>query len=323
MDYINNARIAFENISLTDDYRSKRFTKNFDAHLNLLIDTSNNLLGDNSSLLGRREALLTDEMYWETEAYVLEKMDDVSDIHILQGLDDLEDILYNKIRSSLPQHERSTQVNLMIDNTVHNSLLAVKFNYFLNSSSYVNPWENAKKILTENSVLHTFSADRDKLVSMGFNISDNDSEVIANKKINIIGKGNKGGFAYGYIRDLIGLRNTILDIMDEHGSSYLSPIKMENIITTLRLMGISRNDLTDSNIQSWLINPLKRSNKIGSCNEGYFLLKTCEDVAVSYDSHLENLKGYYKTLENHQRRARKLGCNDERFEQHKNFFRDI
>ena len=35
------------------------------------------------------------------------------------------------------------------------------------------------------------------------------------KKINIIGKGKRSDYSYGFVRDLIGLRNTVVEILDE------------------------------------------------------------------------------------------------------------
>jgi hypothetical protein len=320
---IANAKEAFENVLLTDNYRSKKFTKNFDQHLNMLIDTTVVLAAENYTKLNDSEISITDQVYWESEGFVLENLDDVTDSEILQELSNLEDILYDKIRTSLGNsYDGSSKLNLMIDNSVHNALLAIKYNFFSQADSFSNPWEAAKNILIDNKVLYTFSNDRDKLLQMGFNVESDDSTEIINKKINVVGRGNRNDYTYGYVRDLVGLRNTVLDILEDHSSSRDSATTADRIISELRLMGLSEAELTNSHIKNWLISPLKRNNKIGSHKEGYFLLKNCHDVAVSYESHLENLKGYYRTLENHRKLALKFGCEDSRFEQHKLFFRN-
>ena len=323
-DFLNSAKQTFENISLTDNYRNKKFTKNFDQHLNLLIDTTLMLAGENETILNNPGVSITDQIYWESEGYVLENLDDVTDIDVLNTLNNLEDVLYNRIRASLGStYDNSSKLNLMIDNSVHDSLLAIKYNYFSRKNDFSNPWEAAKNILIDNNVLYTFSNDREKLMQMGFNVESDDSSEIIDKKINVIGRGNRRDYTYGYIRDLIGLRNTVLDILEDHASSRDSATTADRIINELRLMGILETELTDSHIRNWLITPLKRTNKIGSHKEGYFLLKDCHDVAASYHSHLENLKGYYRTLENHRKLALKFGCTNESFEQHRDFFRNL
>lgn len=321
---LNNARNSFENLSLTESYRNKRFTKNFEKHLNLLIDTAVLLTGDNSTILNDNSISITDQIYWESEGFVLEILDDVTDSSIINELSNLEDILYEKIKSSLGRfNDNSSRLNLMIDQSVHNALLGVKFNYFSQSMNYFNPWESAKDILIENEVLYTFSNDMDKLISMGYEISSDDSQEIIDKKINIIGRGSREDYTYGFVRDLVGLRNTVLNILDEHATSGDSATTADKIINELRHMGIRQEELSDGNIKNWLISPLKRNNKIGSHKEGYFLLKNCDDVSVSYESHLENLKGYFRTLENHRRLAHKFGCNNPRFDEHREFFRNF
>lgn len=49
-------------------------------------------------------------------------------------------------------------------------------------------------------------------------------------------------------------------------------------------------------------------------------MNDCLDVSVSYKSHLDNLKGYYNTLENHRRLALKYGCSNNLFEEHRKLY---
>lgn len=286
---ISNIRIEIENLVLTDDYRSKIFAKNFNAHLNSLIDTSITLSGENDSILSNNNVKITNSIYWQTEGFILEKLDDVTDVNIISQLDELENVLYDKIITSLGKnYDKSSTLNKMIDNTVHNTLLATKFNFFSRNDDFLNPWQDAKNILFENSVLHTFYTNFEEFISLGYTNKSNESEVTKYKKIGVLGKGNKDNFTFGIVRDLIGLRNTVIDILEDKANSGQNPIKSDALIAELRSMGISEIDLSDGNITNWLISPLKRNNKIGSCREGYFLMKDCADVSVSYISHLEN-----------------------------------
>lgn len=317
---LSNARKEFENISLTESYRSKQFTKNFDRHLTTLIDTTILLAGDKSTVLSNDDVYITDKLYWEAEGYILEKLDTITDSGILRDFGNLEDVLYDRIKHSLgDDYNNSEALNLMIDNSVHDTLLALKFNFFERKDDFFNPWEDAKNILLDNQVLYTFSNDMEKLNSLGFKIDSNDSADIIDKKINIIGKGKRPDYSYGFVRDLIGLRNTVIQILDEDNSYGNSATKADEIISKLRGMGVLNTELTDSNIKTWLIAPLKRNNRIGSDKEGYFLLKDCHDVKTSYLSHFENFKGYFRTLENHRKLALKFGCDDEQFKSHLSF----
>jgi len=114
---LQNARTQIEDISLTDSYRDKKFTKNFDKHINSLIDTSILLSSSQDSLLSN-DVQITDQLYWESEANILEKLDDVEDPDIISQLSDLEDFLYSKIIRSLGRsYDNSSPLNLIIDNS--------------------------------------------------------------------------------------------------------------------------------------------------------------------------------------------------------------
>ena len=321
-DYIHIARSKFSKLPLTDSYKSKKFTKNFGAHLNLLIETSESLDATASSIYLDRDFVINDRIYWQTEAMILENLDDVVDVNVLKDLENLEDELYESIKISLGKnYNKTTELNKIIDNTVHSALLSVKYNYFSKKDEYNNPWEDAKNILTENEVLYSFSSDIGELSSLGYKPSKKDSEDIKFKKIGIIGKGYRPSYTFSYVRDLIGLRNTVFQILDDKANSRSNPINTQHIIKELRDMGIDSNDLSDGQISALLIAPLKRGNKIGSCTEGYFVMHDIEDVEVSYKSHLETFQGFYNTLENHRQLAIKLGSTDSKFEAHRKLFK--
>jgi len=320
-NYIDIAKLSFQNLPLTDNYKSKRFTKNFGAHLNLLIETSESLDKTGASIFMERDFAINDKVYWQTEAMILENLDDVNDANILTELDNLEDQLYDTIKVSLGKnYDKTTELNKIIDNTVHSSLLSVKYNYFSKKDEFSNPWEDAKNILLENEVLYSFSSNIEELSSLGYKPSKKESEDTRFKKIGIVGKGYRPTYTFSYVRDLIGLRNTVFQILDEKANSRSNPINTQSIIQELRDMGIESNDLSDGQISALLIAPLKRGNKIGSCTEGYFVMHDVEDVEVSYKSHLETLKGFYNTLENHRHLAHRFGSTDAKFDEHRKLF---
>jgi hypothetical protein len=320
-NYINKAKQQFGNISLTENYRKKMFAKNFGSHLNQLFEVSEVLDNSEHSIFRNKDIVVTDRIYWQTEGMVLEQLDDVVDNTVLNELDNLEDMLHENIKVAMGKnYERSSELNKIIDHTIHGILLSVKYNYFSEKDRYTNPWEDAKNILTENLVLFSFSSDVDEMQQLGYTPPKNESAEIRQKKIGVIGRGNRPDYNFHYVRDLIGLRNTVVDILAD-ADSHSNPFKTLQIVDELRKMGISKDELSDNNISNFLIAPLKRSGRIGSSNEGYFLLKSCGDVEISYKSHLETLRGFYNTLENHRQLAHRFGCTSNFFDDHRKIFK--
>lgn len=303
------------NFTLTDDYRSKKFAKKFNNHINYLFDCASTINNFNNTISNDFD--FNDKIYWETEAFILENLDDINsnDKEEIEYFDnqllEIEDNLYDKIISDLGDNYKSSDSFLgkIIDNTVHSTLNSIRFDFFSNSEKFINPWTETKNILIEDSVLYYSSSKTELFDDLGFNLeNDSDSDEIKYNKIGIIGKGKREDYNFSSFRDLLKLRKTVLGIIDEKASSSSSPIKSSDIINELRKMGIKETELKDSHIKNWLINPLKRTLKIGSCNEGYFILNNCNDLLSSYNSHFMVLKGYLKTLENHSKLAKSLNC---------------
>ena len=288
---IENTKESISGLHLTDSYRSKLYTKNFNSHLDSLIQTSIDLMANENNVFKRNNITITNSLYWQAEAYILENLDDVEEEDVLGELDDLEDILYNKIIKSLGKnYDKSSMLNRMIDLSVHNVLMYTKFHFFSKNKGYNNPWDFAKNMLFDNSVIHTFSDNIEEFYDYGLKLNDKESEITKYNRIGILGKGNRKDYTTGYVRDLVSIRNTLYNILEEEGYNSSKPIKINNIFEKVRSLGINENELSDSNIKNWLISPLKRNNKVGSCREGYFVINSCKDLEVSYISHLENFK---------------------------------
>jgi len=319
IDHAKIAKQQFSKIVLTENYKKKSFAKNFGEHVDQLFEISEILDASQNTLLIGKDATITDRIYWQTESQILESIDDVDDNEILTELDNIEDMLYSSIKVALGKnYDRSTELNKIIDHTVHGVVLSVKFEYFSNVNLFNNPWENAKNILDDDLMLYSFSTDTDEMLQLGYQPNKKESNEIKKNKIGVIGRGNRPDYNFHTIRDLIGLRNTLVDILDETADSISNPMNTVKIIKVLRSMGVSERELSDTNISNFLISPLKRSGRIGSSNEGYFLLSNCRDIEVSYKSHLETLKGFYNTLENHRVLAQRLGCDSKLFDEHRN-----
>jgi len=295
------------NIVLTDNYRSKEYVKNFSYHVDGLIETCSELI--EYSFTEHENFRLTESVYWGCESIILEKLDDLTDKDFLDRLNNIEDHLYSVLNKQIKSTSKSNDqyfIGRMIDLTISNVLLFLKFEMFSQGKKYRNPWISAKNILLENNLAYTFSEDIDRLKHVGLKINKNESELINRNLVGVVGKGNRQNFATGVYRDLTGLRNILFETLDEDNNISSNPIKKDEIINFFRSLGLKSEEFSDNNIKSWIIDPLKRTNRIGSNNDGYFVIRTAEDLLTSYNRHLESFKGYYSTLENHKKLAEKF-----------------
>lgn len=318
MEIINSKKENILNFKLTDSYRGKGFAKNFSSHVNGLFDLINEI---NSSDKMIEEVELTDRAYFEMESHVFEKLNLDLNEEIEDEIDIIEESLYENINNELKLPQTDIRVEKMIDNTVASCLNWLRFELLPTSNEYINPWLDASNILIENNMLYLFSSNTHYLKNE-YDIdlaNKNESEEVRLKKVGIVGKGNRDDFTYGSYRDILALRATVYNLIDDKAPTSENPIIADKIIEEIRLMGIPEYELTDANIKTWLIYPLKRASKIGSCREGYFILKDCGDIIRSYESHLNQFKGYLNTLNRHKAlvKRNRFEC-DYDFDKHKN-----
>ena len=297
---------SFENVNLAENYRNKGYERNFSDHINLLVETSFTL--NSSSVFSGNDFKLTNDLYWRTEGYILDQLDDIpNDDPILDELDNIEDYLQETIKSKLGRfYDDSFMLRKMIDISVHNYLNNLKFENFTRADEFKNPWESAKNILLENHLIHTFSDEINDFKSYGLKLNDRESSIIKASFIGILGKGYQRNYATGYIRDLVALREALYQDLDDNSHTSSKPIKAEQIIDKIRFLGIQPDELSDSQIRSFIIWPLKYNNRLGSNKEGYFIIKNYGDLRISYTSHFENFKGYYRTLERHRKLSKTM-----------------
>lgn len=308
---LSDAREECNDVLLTDDYRKRKYKNNFSSHLDKLINTALSLNTDDSFALRDSNFVLKKQYYWEIEGFILESIDDVEDSVFLDELDNIEDQLRGGIIKQLGKfYTNNQETNEVIDYSVEQFILAHKFSAMGSSSRFLNPWESSKKILNENKVLHSFNTDLDYLKDIGIKIKDKNSSEINQYQVGIIAKGKRKDFTGTTIRDLYRLRNYLNKVIQDEAQDSNSPISTSTIISKFRKLGIEEHEIKDNQIKNWLISPLKRSGKIGSCKEGYFSLNTCEDLYVTYKSHLENFKGYMHTLESYRLMAERKKCDN-------------
>ncbi|MBE8719653.1 hypothetical protein [Sphingobacterium pedocola] len=312
MDILIAQKDIIRNILLTESYRAKSYVKKFNYHIESIVTTCSEIIGTN--IAEDNDFKLTNSVYNRCQAIILESLDDVDNSELDCQLDNLEDLLYDTLGKQARKSNKKTDQNLvdtMLDLTIGNIILNYKFDYFSESNSYNNPWKEVSKILFENNLVYTFSDDLDRLKDIGLKINKGESELLTDHIVGVVGKGNKENFATGYFRDLASFKNLLLSILSENKHFSNNPIKTRKIIETVRELGITENEFTDQNIKNWVIDSLKRSNRLGSNNDGYFVIANGEDLIASYKRHLESFKGYYATLERHKKMADKFGVSED------------
>lgn len=310
-DRVKNEILDF---SLREDYRKRSYTNDFNDHVNSLF-TCESELSSNPDLIINDDYKFSKKRYYEAESSILEELDDI-ELENEPLFSELEDELYSAIETRLGRYnDNSEEIGLIIDNTVQANLLSARFNFFTRSNDFLNPWEDSAKILQETNYLFKAIFDSEEFSEIKKLKKNADrSEVLNDTDIYVAVKGRSKNLTFGSFRDFVRLRKVMLNLIEEKVGIRNTPVKFEILAEDLNRMNLG---LTESEIKSKLIYPLKAISKIGSCREGYFMLKTCEDIAKSYESHYSRWKGYKRTLEAHRLAAMRTDNTCYNFDKHR------
>lgn len=221
-----------------------------------------------------------------------------------------EEQLYKKLKADLGSYFDYNDKFLMklLDNTIDKYVEDLIFkNLDKNdlssasdsSSSVSNPFLSAGEILSSERMLFDFD-DYSIEYSDFSKKKKNESSIIEGKKISVLTKCNNKKYNYTEIRDTFFFRNLIIEELTSRNRDCSNPIERKEIFSYFRNLGVSQEQLSDSNIYNWIIKPLKKYSKLGSNRKGYFVILNHEDLLESYRSHLNTYRGFYKTLENHR-----------------------
>ena len=314
LNILKNRRNEILSFSLSNNYRNRSFTNDFNNHINSIFDCEYEL-GKNPDLISHDNFKFTNRRYSEAQENILAELDDIDEATEAY-LSILEDDLYLKIEKELGRfYDNSDEIGLIIDNTVQCSILSLRFQYFKRSNEFINPWEDSYRILTEKNYLFKPIFDADEFNEIKkLKRTSKKSDIIKDTEIYVAVKGKNSHLNYCSFKDLIHLRKVLFDIIEEKVGDSNTPVKYEII---LKLFDQMNSGLSDAEIKSKLLFPLKAISKIGSCKEGYFVLRNCEDIERSYKSHFNRWKGYYRTLEAHRLAALRLDNNCYDFSKHK------
>lgn len=291
MDQLN----TFNDILLTEKYTQLSYKNDFSNHIVSVLDFAYENSG--SEVFNDKELKFSRPLYWECLNTIYEKHPIVRTEEESEQNRLFEQKLYINIIEKLGDFfdEKEDLLLESIDFTISNYMDNINYSSKLDH----NPWNYSNKIFTEDNLLYTFTDNKDEYSHL-LKKEKKESEVSRYLTIGVLGKGHKKGYAQSYIKDVYALRKLFLNLLDENNHDCRKPIKISEIIKQFRDLGVSLTDLSDSNIIYWIVKPLKNRTKIGSNKNGYFLIRSSEDLAESYKSHLKNFIGFYKTLQKHK-----------------------
>ncbi|NBA74621.1 hypothetical protein GOQ04_03640 [Emticicia sp. ODNR4P] len=291
-------------VQLATSYTSKKYKKLLGDHLTGILDES--LASPEYSKMTIR---FSNELYWECVEKIHEKFHDTISEYFTEEEDDRlfeeKTILTKRIIANLGSfYDKSNDLIKSIDFTVNNHANNYIFSKLKEHVKINNLWDSCDKVFTDHGLLYLFSEDKDTYRNL---LKHQESDLSKEATIGVLRKGAKKDFGISYIRDSYQLRKTFLDILEDEKHNFENPIKKEDIFKLFReKLAIPADDLTNQNISNWIIKPLKNGIRIGSNKEGYFLIKTFDDLLHSYDSHYNNYIGFYNTLNRYEKIAETL-----------------
>lgn len=289
--------LKYEDIFLADNYnRSSLYKNNLNEHIVSVLDFAAE--NTDSKVFRDKDLKFSKTLYWECLSVIYEKnpilvSDSEKEVNRI-----LEQNLYIDVINKLGKFFDPNDELLLetIDFTISNYFDNRMYKDVLKTS---NPWSMTNDILINDHLLYCFT---DNIDDYGIlNKNKKESEISKTLTIGVLAKGSKKDYQHSVIRDIYALRMLLLNLLNDKNHDCINPLKINEIISKFRELGINDKDLTDGNIRNWIVKPLKKNIKIGSNKNGYFIIRNEDDLHESYVSHLNNFKGFYKTLEKHQK----------------------
>jgi hypothetical protein len=288
--------LKYQDIFLADNYnRSSLYKNNLNEHIVSVLDFAAE--NTDSTVFKDKDLKFSKTLYWECLSVIYEKNPIIRTDSEKESNRILEQNLYINVINKLGKFFNPNDELLLetIDFTISNYIDNINYEKILEAS---NPWCFTNDILVKEHLLYSFTDNKEDYSHLK---NKKESELSKNLTIGVLAKGHKKEFCHSYIRDIYALRKLFLNLLDENSNDSFNPLKITDIIKNFRRLNISEIDLTDNNIKNWIVKPLKKSIKIGSNKNGYFIIRNEDDLHESYISHYNNFKGFYKTLERHQK----------------------
>lgn len=307
---------TYQDVVLTDNYQKLSYKNHINDHITAVLDSASEC--SDSPILKDSHLKFSKKLYWECIDTIYQnnplKFDDV----IKENNRKIKQNLYKTIIEKLGVYFDIKDDILIqtIDFTVANYIDNMNYGEILGTN---NPWYYTNNILFDNNLLYAFTDNKDEYKHL-LKRNKKESELSKNLTIGVLGKGYRKDYLQTYIKDIYALRNLLLNLLDEKNHDRNNPLKINDIIQNFRDLNIPDTELTNNNIKSWIVRPLKKFTKLGSNKDGYFIIRNEEDLYESYKSHYNNFMGFYKTLERHKRFANTSEFNQNNFDKHNDIF---
>ncbi|WP_438966339.1 hypothetical protein [Flavobacterium sp.] len=307
---------TYQDIILTDNYQKLSYKNHINDHITSVLDFAAE--SSDSTVLKDNDLKFSKNLYWECIDAIYQN----NPINLNDSKKEENRILKQKLYKDIIDKlgvffDYKDEILIeTIDFTISNYMDNLNYHEILGTN---NPWLFTNNILVNNNLLYSFTDNKDEYKHL-LKKNKKESEISKNLTIGVIGKGHRKDYVQSYIKDIYALRNLFVNLLDENNHDRKSPLKINEIYQKFRDLNISENELTNNNIKSWIVQPLKKFTKIGSNKDGFFIIRNEEDLYESYKSHYNNFMGFYKTLERHKRFANTSEFNQNDFDKHNDIF---
>lgn len=308
---------TYQDVVLTENYQKLSYKNHINDHITAVLDSASE--STDSPTLKDSHLKFTKKLYWECIDTIYQNNPLIQNNESKEKNRNIKQNLYKTIIEQLGVYFDSND-NILIDTidfTVSNYIDNLNYSEILGTN---NPWYYSNNILFNNNLLYSFTDNIDEYKHL-LRRNKKESELSKNLTIGVLGKGHRKDYLQTYIKDIYALRNLLINLLDEKNHDRNNPLKINDIIQNFRDLNISDTDLTNNNIKSWIVRPLKKFTKLGSNKDGYFIIRNEEDLFESYKSHYNNFMGFYKTLERHKRFAQTSEFDLKDFDKHNEFFK--
>lgn len=308
---------TYQDIELTESYQKLSYKNHINDHITTVLDFAAEF--SDSDVLKDSNLKFSKRLYWECIDSIYQKNPIILDEEGKEKNRKIKQDLYKTIINKLGIYFNIKDTVLIetIDFTISNYMDNLNYDEVLGTN---NPWSITNSILMDNNLLYSFTDNKDEYKHL-LKKNKKESELSKTLTIGVVAKGHRKDYVQSYIKDIFALRNLLMNLLDEKNHDRTNPLKITDIIQNFRDLQIPEDQISDYNIKSWIVKPLKRFTKLGSNKDGYFIIRNEEDLYESYKSHYNNFTGFYKTLERHKRFASTFEAVNNNFDKHNDLFK--
>ncbi len=299
----HNFSTEIDTLFLSDHLRKEGYTNLLYQHLTAMNQFP--LLSGNTHI---STMLLNDRTYLGLTEFVLghssilehnEPADDVID---WDNIDNMKDKLMEKIKHSLRSEVYTDMLKPIIKSTLDMYEHFMIYDYMHNQSMF-NPWLPTKDILFNNGYMILLSENKEIVREYDKKILDKVKEDSSDLFVVAVSKKEKAFSGFP-----IDTRNTAQGLVYEYLKKEAKGRKnVKNIKQIENYLISKQKNYSILAIKNKVLLPLKREGLIGSTTAGYFYIDSKDDFMVTYQHHVEKLRGIEKTVKMYEIQAEKKG----------------